>query len=164
MATVIGVHVPELGDNPLGEICHSFVYRYLVAKGNIKGQKIKDHDPMRNLMTVDAEFLYNANGEGLPARVGGIMQPTMGSIIVFKDTGNRLQHSMIAIDNDTWIGANNTTCFGVAGGRQTIAGVGAILRTQTPAKFGWVNDGGNRWDLGSIGILTVNYIDPPVCH
>ena len=159
MATVLGIHVPELGGNPLGEVCHSFVYRYLIAKGNITGNL--KHDPLQNLMTVDAEFLYGMGGA--LARQAGNMKSPPGKIIVFRDVGNRLQHSMIAIDANTWIGANNTGCFGVPGGRQTISNVGAILASDVPKKFGWKGRE-NLWDLGSVGVLTVSYIDPPVVH
>ena len=156
---VLGVHVPELGHNPTAEVCHSFVYRYLIAKGNITG-KLR-HDPLLNLMTVDAEFLYGNGGQ--PARTGRQMRAPVGSIIVFRDVGNRLQHSMIAINSNCWIGANNTGCFGVAGGRQTIVNVNSKLYSDAPKSFGWNGDD-NLFDLGTVGVLTVSYIDPPIIH
>jgi hypothetical protein len=159
MVDVLGVHVPELGDIPLAEVCHSFVYRYLIAKGNITG-KLR-HDPLSNLMTVDAEFLYGTGGE--PARRRGRMRPTPGSIVVFRDVGNRLQHSMIAIDAETWIGANNTGCFGVPQGRTTLRNVGSIMYSLAPRQNGWTGND-NSFNLGSVGVLTVCYIDPPIVH
>jgi hypothetical protein len=160
MAMVLGIHVPELGHNPQGEVCHSFVYRYLVARGNIKGATLAQHDPMQNLMTRDANFLYSAGG-ALPARQNGVMQPTPGSIVIFRDSNNVLMHSMIAINANTWIGANNTTCFGVLGGRITFNNVGTILFSLNPRQNGWTGNQ-NVWSLGSVGNNTVTYIPAPV--
>lgn len=159
MAMVLGVHIPELGNNPIGEVCHSFVYRYLVAKGNIGNIRIWLNDPMQNLMTIDATFLYGLGG--LPARQNGAMRPSPGSIVVFRDSNNILMHSMIAIDANTWIGANNTTCFGVLGGRKTFNNVGTILFSLNPRQNGWLNANDNVWSLGSIGNNTVSFIPAP---
>jgi hypothetical protein len=159
MAMVLGIHVPELGHNPTGEVCHSFVYRYLVARGNIGRNMVALHDPMQNLMTRDATFLYGPGG--LPARQNNAMQPTPGSIVVFRDSNNVLMHSMIAIDANTWIGANNSTCFGVGGGRMTFNNVGTILFSLNPRQNGWLGND-NVWSLGSVGNNTVTYIPAPV--
>jgi len=157
MSYVLGTHVPDLGANPNSEICHTFVYRWLVARGRITGNY---PDPLINLPQQQAQqILFPVRGQ--PARAGGAMQVTAGAIIGFWDGGGNLQHSMIAITPTTWFGANNTGCFGTGGGRLQINAVNTIVHGGGN-HFGWIGPG-NQWQ-GQYHGLTVTYKLPPMRH
>ena len=157
MANVLGTYVPELGRGAAVEICHSFVYRWLIARGRITGNY---PDPLIEMTTVQARrILFPTKGQ--PARVAGNIRVTMGSIIGFWDAGGNLQHSMIAVSPTSWFGANNTGCFGVPGGRRRMNNVDLIVHgPDRPRHFGWIG-AGNQWQA-QYAVLTVTYKLPPM--
>jgi hypothetical protein len=143
MTMVLGTWVPIPGNNPHNEICHTFVYRWLIGRGLITGNY---PDPLRELNTFTAPPILWPSPGGA-ARVNGGITVTPGQIVGFWN-GHQLVHSMIAVTPTSWIGANNAGCFGVATGRVQIADVnggfpGALL--PNPAlRMGWVGNG-NQW-------------------
>ncbi len=154
MGIFLDTYVPELGMSPGSEICHSFVFRWLIANGNFTGDY---PDPLENVSSIDAERLFFPD-MGYAARTGGEIQVNAGSVIGFWDYGGNLQHSMIAKTPTSWFGANNTGCFGVPGGRQQIDDVDEVVHGQQN-HFGWTGDD-NEWQ-GMYQGLTVTYRDLP---
>ncbi|GAA0722846.1 hypothetical protein GCM10009430_25660 [Aquimarina litoralis] len=154
MGIFLSTYVPELGMSPDSEICHTFVYRWLIANGNFTGDY---PDPLQNISSVEAERFFFPD-MGLPARVGGEVQVRENSVIGFWDHGGVLQHTMLAITPTSWVGANNTGCFGVQGGRTQINDVDEFVNGPR-SHFGWVGDD-NGWQ-GQYQGLTVTYRDLP---
>ena len=62
------------------------------------------------------------------------------------------------ISPTNWIGANNTGCFGTAGGRNAIHDVDTWLHAGEQ-HFGWIG-AGNQWQ-GQYQTLEVTYKLPP---
>lgn len=156
MSIVLGTWVPDPGINPGNEICHDFVYRWLIASGRITG---KYPDPLKTLSPMVArQLLFPLAGR--PARANGIIKVTPGSIIGFWE-GPCLMHSMIAVSPTSWIGANNTGCFGTSGGRIQVNNIDKIIRTKE-YHWGWIGDG-NDWQ-GTMSRLRVAFSFPPMKH
>ncbi len=150
---VLGTQVPAAGG--LNEICHQYVYRWLVASGRVTGNA-----PVTVTNLTARPTLFGVRGQ--PARVGGNIAVRRGCIIGFWDvnTGN-LQHSMSAVAPDNWIGANNTGCFGSPGGRIAFQGVGTRV-SGGAQHFGWTG-AGHRWQ-GQFQLLEVTFKLPPRKH
>ena len=157
MSTVLGTYVPDHG-NPHAEICHSFVYRWLIARGLITGNYA---DPLTELNGVTAlPLVWPAHGA--PARAGGAIQVNAGDIVGFWN-GPNLVHSMVAVTSTSWFGANNQGCFGTGTGRTLIANVnggfpGALIANPL-LRMGWVGNG-NQWRSMGGTLLTVTYRTP----
>ncbi len=155
MTTVLGTFIPKQVLTPNLEICHTFVYRWLVARGRITGNY---PNPLNQMMQVQAQqILFPIKGQ--PARAGGVIQVTAGTIVGFWDFGGNLQHSMIAETPTTWIGTNNTGCFAVGGGRISIPNVDQIVQGNN-SPVGWVG-AGNVWQ-GLYAQFRVTYKLPPI--
>jgi hypothetical protein len=96
---------------------------------------------------------------GNPARTNGIIHVRPGHIVGFWN-GHDLTHSMIAVTPTSWIGANNTGCFGVSTGRLQIPDVNNLPANETirnpELKLGWVGNG-NEWRAMGGNILTVTH-------
>jgi hypothetical protein len=107
VSTVPGTYVPNHA-NPHSEVCHSFVYRWLIARGRITGNY---PDPLQELNGFSGKRLL-FTPPGMPARSGGIIQAHPGDIVGFWD-GPALVHSMVVVTPTSWSGANNSGCFGV---------------------------------------------------
>jgi hypothetical protein len=153
MTMVLGTWVPDLGRSPHHEICHTFVYRWLIGRGLITGNY---PDPLQEL-NGDTALPILWPSPGGPARVNGNITVLPGQIIGFWQ-GHRLVHSMVAETPTAWVGANNAGCFGVTTGRTRIANVnggfpGALIAN--PAlRAGWVGNG-NQWRTAGGGLVTV---------
>lgn len=155
---VLGTNVPEVS-NPHAEICHTFVYRFLIARGIYKGSY---PDPKTELNDITgAALLWPVMGA--PARTGGALRIVLpGDIIGFFD-GDHLVHSMVAITFNSWVGANNAGCFGTGTGRTIINDVnggfaGALIPNES-LRMGWVGTG-NQWRTMGGKIVNVFYRTP----
>jgi hypothetical protein len=154
MTMVLGTYVPDL-QAPHREICHTFVYRWLIARGIFTGNY---PDPLQELSGPAAKPLMWPSPGG-SARTNGVINVRPGHIIGFWQ-GQNLVHSMIAITQASWIGANNQGCFGVGTGRVPIPNVnggfpGALLAN--PAlRMGWVGNG-NHWRVMGGQLVTVTH-------
>ena len=169
---VLGTQIPD-APVPHVEICHTFVYRWLIASGIYSGNYspsfpnpqecelngatakpllfpvISGHDARRIHPTppwVKTKPRYYLNG----------VKVERGSIVGFWNGAN-LSHSMIAITPSSWIGVNNQGCFGVGMGRKTVNDVPHFsVRTH---RCGWL-DSGNVWMTPFNQQLTVTYLKP----
>ena len=160
MTTVAGTYVPNHA-YPHSEICHSFVYRWLIARGRITGNY---PDPLPELNGISGKRIL-FTPPGMPARTGGIIQALPGNIIGFWD-GMTLVHSMVVITPNSWFGANNAGCFGVGTGRTRIMDVnggfpGAMIRNAN-MRLGWVGNN-NQW-RAMAGTLRVTCRNFPVTN
>lgn len=155
---VLGTNVPEV-NNPHSEICHTFVYRYLIAKGIYKGAYPNPKSELND--NTGAALLWPF--KGLPARSGGALRIVLpGDIIGFFD-GNRLVHSMVAITFNSWVGANNAGCFGTGTARTIIDNVnhgfpGSLIPNES-LRLGWVGTG-NQWRTMGGKLVDVFYRTP----
>ena len=142
---------------PAAAVCrdvgHSFVYRWLIARGVIAGSYPSPYAP---LSQSDAReiFFYQ---RGASARMAGKVCVPDGSIVGFWNKDNELVHSMIALHSDTWIGAQNHRCFGLDRDQKLIEGV-SVFCADDEHPYGWIADG-NRWLEGD-SELTVTFITP----
>ncbi len=158
---VLGTYVPDHA-TPHAEICHSFVYRWLIARGFITGNY---PDPLVELNTQTAPpILWPVHGAA--ARTLGNIHVQAGDIVGFWN-GATLVHSMVAITPTSWYGANNQGCFGVGTGRVQIANVnGGFPGSQIPnplLRLGWVGNG-NQWRAMGPVVLTVTYRTPALVN
>jgi len=158
------IHGTDVPDAPGHmEICHAFVYRWLVASRQITGNPrpaaaVQNGDIARPIMWAPP---------GLPARVNGFVV-VMPMMIVGFWANFTLWHSMIAITSTSWYGANNTGCFGTAdAGRVLISDIddsttfGAPPLPQAP---GWLNADDNQWRRADGTIVTVTCKAPTRRH
>jgi hypothetical protein len=137
---VLGTWVPE-DSKPHMEICHAFVYRWLIGRGRIVVEK--ESDPVSGPFGGDVmkPILFPTNG--LPVRTGGVNHVKAGDIVGFFDDNDALIHSMIAETETRWVGANNHGCFGTGTGRSTIADAYAVRHP--PGPMGWVDNTSHRF-------------------
>jgi hypothetical protein len=138
--------VPDYDDNPHMEICHAFVYRWLLNSQKtlpeLPGGVNKQTGPFNG--RVMKPILWPQGGQ--PARVAGVNKVNAGDIVGFFDEQNGdLVHSMVAETPTQWVGANNTGCFGVPTGRTTIPNVYLVMPTPT-APLGWADNNGNLFN------------------
>jgi hypothetical protein len=150
--------VPDDSAKPDAEICHAFVYRWLIGRKKIL--PVEGVDPMTGPFngTVMKPILW-PEGEGvLPVRQAGINQVRPGDIIGFFDKNLALVHSMVAEAEEDWVGANNTGCFGTRTGRTKISNVYLKMRTND-YPIGWVDTNGNKF-IAMGGECTVVYRTP----
>lgn len=158
MKIVLGTWVPTINQNPYAEICHAFVYRWLIARGSLlpdarASQVIGPFDGV----TMGPILWPGGSGIGTPVRVGGINAAAAGDIIGFFDGTGGLVHSMVAETAVQWVGANNAGCFGTATNRTTIPN--AYNRMNPP--LGWMNVNNNSFQSMG-GALTVHRLSLPV--
>jgi hypothetical protein len=140
---VCGTNVPE-HPYPHSEICHGFVYNWLIARGLLERvEGINDFGGPFHSGTMQ-QVLWG-NMPKYPVRVGGVNRVQRGDIVGFFDAGRVLIHSMIAETATTWVGSNNHGCFGTGTGRTTIENVYAV---RAPP-LGWVDRNSNK--LQSMG-------------
>ena len=163
MTMVLGTWVPDVAGHPLDhEVCHSFVYRWLIGRGIFRGNY---PDPLTELDNLSGRQLLWPTPGGA-ARHNGVIQVRAGHIVGFWD-GPNLTHSMIAITATSWIGTRNQTTFGVQPGRQVIANVnggfpGALI-PNPHLRMGWVGNG-NQWRVMGGAIATVTHRLPLPRH
>lgn len=164
MPTLIhGTNVPDANHNM--EMCHAFVYRWLVASRQITGNP-RDPDLVVN-GDIARPIMWAP--PGLPARINGFIV-VMPMMIVGFWQGFTLWHSMIAITSTSWYGTNNTGCFGTASdGRFLIPNVddsttfvGPALDLNQPP--GWVNADDNQWRRADGTIVRVTCKAPTRRH
>ena len=152
---VVNGYVVEPGEGH-NEICHRFVHRYLRAAGAV-GANAPDHTTPDQAMAWRGVLF--PNGMGAPARLGGALANIpAGYIIGFWTQGNFLQHTMVAAGPDSWVGANNTGCFGTPGGRVFVKDVSARSASGAPP-LGWIGNG-HQW-RGQYQQLEVTFAAPP---
>lgn len=149
---VLGTWVPDDSANPHMEICHAFVYRWLIGRGNMVASP--HSDPMTGPFNGEAMKPVLWANTGQPARVGGVNQVAPGDIVGFFDNAGGLVHSMIAETATQWVGANNQGCFGTGTGRTTVPDAYA-----NNPPLGWTDALGNTFNTMG-GPVTVNYRTP----
>jgi len=125
--------VPEDAANPHAEICHAFVYRWLIG--------CKLFSPTENTDPIDGPFngtmkpiLWPEGGK--PVRVAGVNKVNAGDIVGFFDGNGAFVHSMVAETPTQWVGANNQGCFGTGTARTTIDNVCLKMKTHD-FPIGW---------------------------
>jgi hypothetical protein len=159
------VHGTQVPDSPFGnmEVCHTFVYRWLVASRQITGsprdaQLVNNGDIARPIMWVP---------RGLPARVNGLVVVMPMMIIGFWD-GPTLTHSMIAVTSTSWYGTNNTNTFGTAtAGRVLIPNVNdstTYAHVQGAQPAGWANEDDEQWRRADGSFVRVTCKPPTRRH
>jgi hypothetical protein len=146
---VLGVYIPP-GEGG-GEICHRFSYRWAIAAG-----KTQETVPPVSLdFTNSEETLFPLGVELYPdARTNGQMNVQAGDIIGMFSRQNghvALQHSLVAVTNTIWFGANNTGTFGVGLGR-TEVDITNLSALALQAGAGWVGND-NVWKCAGTGML-----------
>ena len=161
MTMVLGTYIPNHA-TPHAEICHTFVYRWLIAMGIFTGNY---PDPLQELNGVTAKPLLWPSPGG-SARTNGVINVRIRNIVGFWQ-GQNLVHSMIAVTPTSWFGANNQGCFGVGTGRIQILNVnggfpGALI-PNLALRMGWVGNG-NQWRVMGGQILTVTHRLPLPRH
>lgn len=138
---ILGTWIPEDSANPHMEICHAFVYRWLIGRGRMAIAPTVD--PMTGPFNGGAmgPVLWPHGVARRAVRAGGVNAVRAGDIIGFFDTAGALAHSMIAETPTTWVGANNQGCFGTGTGRTRIQNV----YTNANPPLGWTDGAGNRF-------------------
>ena len=162
MPTLIhGTNVPDANNNM--EICHAFVYRWLIASRQITGNP-RDPDLVIN-GDIARPIMWAP--PGLPARINGFVVVMPMMIVGFWEQFT-LTHSMIAITSTSWHGANNTTCFGtVSAGRVLIPDIDDSTTFAAPGltqPIGWLNDDDNQWRRADGSIVRVTCKAPTRRH
>jgi hypothetical protein len=132
--------VPDDSANPHAEICHAFVYRWLI--GRQKMSPDARSDPMTGPFNgaVMKPILWPTGGQ--PVRVSGVNPVKSGDIVGFFAENGDLVHSMVAEGPTQWVSANNNGCFGTGTGRTTICNVYS-QRCEANLKLGWLDENGN---------------------
>jgi hypothetical protein len=154
MSYVFGTHIPD-HHSPQTEICHSFVYRWLIASGVFTGNY---PDPLVEYNGIQAKsLLWQFTGN--PARINDVIQVRPGDIVGFWD-GPWLMHSMIAITSTSWIGSNNGGCFSDNRiGRIEIQNINSLLFDGNVRNYGWIGSE-NQWHSVNGATLTVTHMQP----
>lgn len=139
---LLGTWVPENAIAPHAEICHAFVYRWLIGRGRMVAQL--GSDPMDGPFNGVAmsPILWPAGpAAGTAVRTAGVNAVAAGDIIGFFDNLGGLIHSMVAETPVQWVGANNQGCFGTGTARTTVPNVYAVMVAPgMPIGFNNVND------------------------
>jgi hypothetical protein len=128
-----------------GETCHVFCYRWLLQAKRITGKVPKAGE------TMDAQraiAYLGVRSTDAPARVNGELALEAGDVVSFW-LGDKLVHTMIAEQPDSWVGMNNGGCFAGGGtSRQRFDGIGTrVAGSQRPipkGAEGWVGNG-SEW-------------------
>jgi hypothetical protein len=139
--------------HPHAEICHGFVYSWLIARGRLNPQPNIHSTGGPFQPTVMQPILWGQPKQ--PARVAGINRVSAGDIVGFFDATGTLVHTMIAETATTWVGSNNQGCFGTGTGRGSIQNVYAV---RSPP-VGWVDSNSNK--LQSMGGPVYAYFRTP---
>lgn len=153
---LLGTWVPENASNPHAEICHAFVYRWLIGRGRMLPHIASD--PMGGPFNgaVMGPVLWPGGAAiGAPVRVAGANAVAAGDIIGFFDANGGLVHSMVAETPVQWVGANNHGCFGTGTARTTIANVYAVMNPP----IGWMNMNDNTFQTMG-GPVTAHFRTP----
>jgi hypothetical protein len=132
--------VPDDSAKPHAEICHAFVYRWLIGRQKMSPDARSDPVTGPFNGAVMNPILWPAGGQ--PVRVAGVNQVKAGDIVGFFAANGDLVHSMVAETPTQWVGANNTGCFGVPTGRRTICNI-YHQRFEPKDKLGWLDEDGN---------------------
>lgn len=153
---LLGTWVPDTG-HPHAEICHAFVYRWLIGRGILHPAPITDPDPVNGPFNGAAmqPILWPPGIARQAVRVAGINRVSTGDIIGFFDAYGALAHSMVAETPTQWVGANNQGCFGTGTGRTTVANVYTV---RSPP-VGWTDNNSNK--LNSMGGAVYAYYRTP---
>ena len=139
---VCGVVVPD-APHPAGEICHAFVYRWLIASQRITGTHWHPDAVSFHTPAVAQIWRGQLGQHATPARRHGTFFSMPGEIIGFWENGGLL-HSMVADTSTVWAGANNGGTFGGDGGRRMITMNSTVYTSPAADAPGWLGDG-NRW-------------------
>jgi hypothetical protein len=137
-----GTRVPEDAANPHAEICHAFVYRWLMGRQLMSPAEKPDPIDGPFNGTVMKPILWPEGGK--PVRVAGVNKVNPGDIVGFFDGNGALVHSMVAKTPTQWVGANNQGCFGTGTARTTIDNVYLKMKTHD-FPIGWADNIGNRF-------------------
>ncbi|WP_270937955.1 hypothetical protein [Falsiroseomonas oryzae] len=150
---LLNTWVPEDAANPHMEICHAFVYRWLIGRGRMLAHATSD--PMTGPFNgqVMRPILWPNGGQ--PVRVAGVNRVSAGDIVGFFAANGDLVHSMVAETPTQWVGANNQGCFGTGTGRTTVPNVYGVR----PPVLGWLNLNDNTFQTMG-GPVTVVYRTP----
>jgi len=145
--TLLGTYVPPAPEG-VGEICHGFTYRWLVARGKLPETRPALGAGWNGVVMAPVLFPNGVNTYAA-ARAGGVLQVQAGDLVGFYDPNTLLlQHTVIVEGQNLWFGANNAGTFQKPIGR-TQVNLNAV-----PMGYAWI-DGGNQWQtpLGTCDVV-----------